>query len=107
MAGLMAASMVIIELAVMRKMYHNKRWNAVILTGGVAALLGCWFLIRQQTAIGDEQFLKSMIPHHAGAILMCNEAGITASEIEELCGDIVSSQEAEIARMKALLSEMN
>ena len=30
MAGLMTAPMVLIELTVMRAMYHDKRWNLVI-----------------------------------------------------------------------------
>jgi uncharacterized protein (DUF305 family) len=26
-----------------------------------------------QGAVGDDQFLRSMIPHHSGAILMCEQ----------------------------------
>ena len=38
---------------------------------GVGVLMMVLFLsgIRQQTAVGDVQFLKSMIPHHAGLFL--------------------------------------
>ena len=36
----------------------------------LVALAVLWILIRQQAAITDRQFLRSMIPHHAGAILM-------------------------------------
>jgi uncharacterized protein (DUF305 family) len=62
--------------------------------------------IRQQAAIGDIQFLKSMIPHHAGAILMCNEASIGDSQIEELCKGIVAGQQLEIDLMKAVLDKL-
>jgi uncharacterized protein (DUF305 family) len=55
--------------------------------------------IRQQTAISDQQFLRSMIPHHAGAILMCEQAQIIDPQIEKLCGAIISSQQAEIQQM--------
>lgn len=103
MAALMVAPMMLIELAVMRSMYHDKRLNALI--GGAAVVAGVLFfvLIRQQTAIGDRQFLRSMIPHHAGAILMCQQASIQDAEIRELCGNIVSSQETEINQMRNML----
>jgi uncharacterized protein (DUF305 family) len=106
MAGLMTAPMVVIELAVMRSMYHDKRLNALIIAGSILAALAFFLLIRYQTAISDKQFLRSMIPHHAGAILMCEHAAIQDAEIKQLCGNIVSSQQAEIDQMKAKLSEL-
>ena len=107
MAGLMTAPMIIIELAVMWAMYQDKRRNALIITASVIALLGFFTLIRQQTAISDKQFLRSMIPHHAGAILMCEHAAIDDPEIKVLCQNIISSQQAEIDQMKAKLDELN
>jgi hypothetical protein len=91
MAGLMAAAMVVIELAVMGAMYHSRKLNAAIMAASVVALIALWALIRDQSAVGDQQFLRSMIPHHAGAILMCEQAAIRDPEIEELC---VSSRPA-------------
>lgn len=105
MAGLMTASMVIIELIVMRAMYHDKRRNVSIGAASVAGLIGFFLFIRAQTAISDRQFLRSMIPHHAGAILMCQQASITDADIRRLCEGIVSSQQAEIDQMKAMLNE--
>jgi hypothetical protein len=105
MAGLMTAPMVIIELLVMRPMYERRGWNAAILAGSAAALVLCWFAIRGQTAIADREFLKSMIPHHAGAILMCEEARLQNPEIRKLCETIISGQQAEIEQMKALLQQ--
>ena len=63
-----------------------------------------FILARTQTPIGDAQFLRSMIPHHSSAILMCERAAITDPEIEKLCGQIVKSQREEIAQMQALLA---
>ena len=103
MAGLMTAPMVLIEMFVMRSMYQDKRRNALIIAGGVLAGLIFFLLIRQQTAISDRQFLRSMIPHHAGAILMCEQASITNPEIQQLCGAILSSQQSENDQMKAIL----
>jgi uncharacterized protein (DUF305 family) len=45
-----------------------------------------------------------MIPHHSSAIVMCEEAAITDSEILSLCEEIVDTQEREIAEMNQLLS---
>jgi uncharacterized protein (DUF305 family) len=106
MAGLMTAPMVLIELFVMRAMYQDKRRNALIIAGSILAALAFFLLIRYQTAISDKQFLRSMIPHHAGAILMCEHAAIQDAEIKQLCGNIISSQQAEIDQMKAKLSEL-
>jgi uncharacterized protein (DUF305 family) len=106
MAGLMAAPMVIIELALMGAMYSDRKRNVVIVVVSLVALCMFWIFIRQQTAITNKQFLRSMIPHHASAILMCEEASIRDPEIKELCVGIVSRQQSEIDQMKAKLAEL-
>lgn len=106
MAGLMTAPMVIIELVLMGAMYHNKKLNAVIIGASLVALSVFWTLIRQQTVISDKQFLRSMIPHHAGAILMCEKAPLRDAEIKDLCRGITSGQQSEIELMKAKLSQL-
>lgn len=106
MAGLMTAPMVIIELALMGAMYQNKKLNLLIMGAALIALIVFWVLIRQQTAISDRQFLKSMIPHHAGALLMCAKAPIQDVEIKELCRTIMSGQQAEIDQMKTMLHKL-
>jgi uncharacterized protein (DUF305 family) len=106
MAGLMTAPMIIIELIVMRAMYKNTAFNVAILAGSVIALVAFFLLIRQQTAIGDVQFVKSMIPHHGAAVLMCEKAPIADAEIKTLCKAIITSQSSEIAQMKAILQRI-
>lgn len=106
MAGLMASPMVIIEIVVMSAMYMNKRLNAIIIGISIIALIAFFAGIRKQAAVSDKQFLKSMIPHHAGAILMCEEANIKDPDIKKLCETIRLSQEQEIAQMKAKLKEL-
>lgn len=106
MAGVMTAPMVLIELALMRAMYSDKKLNAIILGSCIVVLIGFFTLIRQQTAITDKQFLRSMIPHHAGAILMCEKSPAENPAIRELCKNIISSQKTEIEQMKALLTEL-
>lgn len=107
MAGFMAAPMAILELGLMRMMYPNKKLNSIIIAASAVILLLCWFGIRQQTAISDRSFLRSMIPHHAGAILMCGKAPITDPEIRKLCEGIVQSQQREIDQMKGILARLN
>jgi uncharacterized protein (DUF305 family) len=105
MAGLMTAPMVIFELALMGAMYQNRAANIAIYALSIVALIGFFAAIRAQLAIGDTQFLKSMIPHHAGAVLMCERAPISDPEIERLCATIIKGQNEEIAQMKALLEK--
>ena len=47
-----------------------------------------------------------MIPHHAGAILMCEKASLANSATKELCRNIIASQQAEIDQMKAMLADL-
>ena len=99
--------MVLIELALMWAMYPNKTLNIVIAVLSGLALIAIFLFIRQQTAIFDTQFLKSMIPHHAGAILMCEKAPIEDAEIRQLCKTIVAGQQSEIDQMKAILNRLD
>ena len=105
MAGLMTAPMILIELFLMGSMYPLKKLSMIILIA--AAVIGCMFflMIRQQTLVTDRQFLRSMIPHHAGAILMCEHAALESAEIKGLCKSIIESQNTEISRMKTLLAK--
>lgn len=106
MAGLMTAAMVVVELLVMGGMYPSKRLNVALIAASVAALAAFFGLIRQQTAISDRQFLKSMIPHHGGAILMCEQASLHDPELVRLWESIKRGQQAEIDQMKTGLREL-
>jgi uncharacterized protein (DUF305 family) len=103
MAGLMTAPMVILELLLMSMMYRRRGLNAVLLAASVVVGLGCFIAIRQQFLIGDREFLRSMIPHHSGAILMCGKAPIRDPELKTLCASIIRGQQAEIDQMNAML----
>lgn len=106
MAATMTAPMVIFEVLLMSSMYKNKKLNTLIVAGSAAALIIFFMFIRQQTAISDRQFLRSMIPHHSGAILMCEESPIEDAEIKDLCQSIIESQREEISQMEAKLNEL-
>ncbi len=107
MAGLMSASMVAIELIVMGGMYPNKKLNVVLVAVSLIALAAFWIFIRLQTAIGDRQFAKSMIPHHSGAILMCQQATLQDPELKRLCDEIVRGQQQEIEQLTNKLRELD
>jgi uncharacterized protein (DUF305 family) len=107
MAGLMTAAMVVIEMLLMGKMYRNLKVNATIVVIGFVALAAFWFGIRKQTAVSDRQFLKSMIPHHAAAVLMVKQTDLSDPEIRELAKEIIEAQEKEIAFMKRKLKELD
>ncbi len=96
MAGLMTTPMIIIEIVLMGSMYMNKKLNYIIIAISSIFLIAFFLFIRQQAAVSDRQFLKSMIPHHASAILMCEKANIQDPEIRDLCNDIISGQQQEI-----------
>jgi uncharacterized protein (DUF305 family) len=103
MALMMVAPMAILMLLMMGAMYDNKALNLILHAGFAALFLLAFALTRTQGAIGNEQFLRAMIPHHSGAILMCREASITDPEIVALCGRIQQSQREEIDQMKLIL----
>ena len=106
MAGLMTAPMLIIEIALMGSMYMDKKLNLIIVTTSSIILIALFLFIRQQSAVSDKQFLRSMIPHHASAILMCEMTDIQDPEIKELCKSIISSQQEEIDQMQVKLNEL-
>jgi len=106
MALMMVFAMGIVMIAVMWRMYPGAGLKVGLLVG-FAALFAAAFLVgRAEAFIGDEQFLKSMIPHHSRAILVCEQSDITDPEIVALCGEIVESQQREIDQMRAILERM-
>jgi uncharacterized protein (DUF305 family) len=104
MALMMVAPMGVLMLLMMPGMYRNRRLN-LILHGLLVLLFAAAFrATRTQALVGDRQFLRSMIPHHSGAILMCREEPVSDPEIVAHCGRIARSQRAEIDEMKAILA---
>ena len=103
MAGLMTAPMLIFELILMDSMYPNKTANRILVVVGLVALGMFWWAIRSQAVVRDNQFLRSMIPHHAGAILMCENAELRDPELLSLCENILKSQQSEIDFMQKKL----
>lgn len=106
MAGLMTMPMLILELAIMGSMYMKKKFNIALIATGFIGMIVFFFCIHQQAGVRDKQFLKSMIPHHAAAVLMVEKASLTDPEIKELAKNIITSQQQEIQQMKDKLKEL-
>jgi uncharacterized protein (DUF305 family) len=102
-AIVMVAAMALIMMVSMRSMFEDKRVNIALYAGFVVLFVAGVAGARTSTFIGDEQFLRSMIPHHSRAILMCQESSITDPEIDTLCGEIIESQRDEIEQMEQIL----
>jgi hypothetical protein len=103
MTLMMVAPMALVMLVSMRSMFPARRANLAIAVAAIAVFGASFAAMRTQAAVGDAEFLRSMIPHHSGAILMCREAKLSDPDIVALCREIVRSQTEEIARMDALL----
>ena len=103
MALVMVAAMAIVMVIGMWSMFKNTKANIAMLVGFALLFGGAFALGRTETFVGNEQFLKSMIPHHSRAILVCQESDITDPEVVELCKQIVESQQEEISQMQAIL----
>jgi uncharacterized protein (DUF305 family) len=87
MAALSFAAMYVLMYAMVERFANvHPNLNQAYMAGLMTAPM---ILIRQQTAISDKQFLKSMIPHHG-----------------ELCRGIIASQQSEMDWMKAGLKEL-
>ena len=106
MAALMVAPMALVMLIFMAGMYKNKKLNSFIALGAVSLFLVVLFLERSQTLVKDQEFMRSMIPHHSSAILVSENADLTDPEVKELAAQIIRSQKEEIAQMKAILERM-
>lgn len=107
MAVLMAAPMGVFELSIMWSMYRDRRLNIVVLAVAFLITIGSFLAIRSQLAVDDKRFLESMIPHHSGAILMCEEASISDEQVQDLCDRIIENQRQEIAEMEDILDRLD
>ncbi|WP_299168271.1 DUF305 domain-containing protein [uncultured Arthrobacter sp.] len=103
MALVMVSAMAVVMVVGMWSMFKSTKVNIALLAGFVLLFGSTLALGRTETFVGNEQFLKSMIPHHSRAILVCQESNITDPEIVELCDAIVQTQQEEISQMQSIL----
>jgi uncharacterized protein (DUF305 family) len=106
MTLMMLAPMALVMMVAMRSRYHNKKLNMTLYAFFITLFMIATFAMRTQAAVGDKQFLRAMIPHHSGALLMCGEAKLTDPEIITLCKGIIEGQQHEIDQMQAILKRL-
>jgi len=107
MALMMASPMLIVMPLMMMKMYPDTGKNALVFGFATILFLGSFMFIRKQSFIDDKQFIRSMVPHHSGAILMCREASIRDHELQQLCNQISAGQRKEIEQMNRILERLD
>jgi hypothetical protein len=106
MALVMGATMAIVMLAFMWKMYPNKAANIGILVGSLAVFAVSLWLVRSQATVGDVAYMKAMIPHHSIAILTSERANITDPRVRKLADGIIAAQKKEIGEMKDYILDL-
>ena len=102
----MGCVMAIIMLAFMWKMYAGPTMKLAVLAGSILVGVGVLAINRQQSLIGDVDFMKSMIPHHSIAINNARKADIRDPRVRKLADGIIRAQVKEIAEMKLLVSDI-
>ncbi|EGF24905.1 MULTISPECIES: DUF305 domain-containing protein [Rhodopirellula] len=106
MALLMGATMAMIMLGFMLKMYENKKANIGIFATSVVIFLGSLWLVRSQETVQDVAWMKAMIPHHSIAILTSERAEISDPRVQELANEIIKTQRKEIAMMERYIADL-
>ena len=106
MALLMGATMAVIMMLFMLKMYQNKRANLAIIAGSIVVFAASLFLVRSQATVGDVAYMKAMIPHHSIAIMTSERAHIRDPRVRQLADQIIVAQVREIAEMKQLIADL-
>jgi uncharacterized protein (DUF305 family) len=106
MALVMGATMAVVMLAFMLKMYPDKKKNAAIVMFSIVVFTGSLWLVRSQETVGDIAYMKAMIPHHSIAIMTSERAHIRDPRVRKLADGIIEAQVREIAEMEGLIRDL-
>ncbi|MBV2206215.1 MAG: DUF305 domain-containing protein [Pseudomonas sp.] len=106
MALVMGASMAIVMLAFMPKMYPRRGVNLAIYASGLLICAVSLWLVRSQATVDQVSWMKAMIPHHSIAILTSERADIRDPRARKLADSIIEAQRREIDEMKGLIEEL-
>jgi uncharacterized protein (DUF305 family) len=107
MALYMGAAMAAVMLAFMLGMYRDTKLNTAIFAGAALVFSGSLYLVRSQDTVGDEAWMKAMIPHHSIAILTSERAEISDPRVRKIADGIIEAQRREIAEMEALIADLD
>jgi hypothetical protein len=103
----MGSVMTLIMLGFMWKMIEGVAIRAAVLIGAIVVGIAILAINRDQTLIGDEAFMKSMIPHHSIAINNARKSDIRDPRVRRLANQIIESQVEEITEMQWLLQDID
>ncbi len=106
MALVMGASMAIVMLAFMPKMYPRRGVNLAIYASSLLIFAVSLWLVRSQATVDQVSWMKAMIPHHSIAILTSERADIRDPRVRKLADSILEAQRREIDEMKGLIEEL-
>ena len=106
MALVMGATMAVIMLAFMLKMYPHRGINISIFLGSIVVFAVALYLVRSQQTVQDVSYMRAMIPHHSIAILTSERAEISDPRVRELADKIIEAQREEISQMKRLIEDI-
>ena len=98
--------MAVVMLSFMLGMYRNARINLGIYAGSAVVFVLALFLVRSQVTVGDQSYMKAMIPHHSIAIMTSERAGIEDVRVRELADGIIEAQRREIKEMEWLIRDI-
>lgn len=107
MTLMMGAAMTVIMLGFMWTMYARTRINIALVAAMVVVFAASLWLMRSQATVGDESYMRAMIPHHSIAILTSERADIDDERVRELADGISATQREEIAEMEWLLDDID
>lgn len=107
MALVMGASMAMVMLLFMLKMYESRNLNIAIVLGSIAVFAIALWLVRSQETVDDVSWMKAMIPHHSIAILTSERAHISDPRVRKLADSIIQAQRREIAEMEFLIKDLD
>jgi hypothetical protein len=106
MALIMGATMAVVMLTFMWKMYPNKGVNIGIVTTSIIVFFVSLWLVRSQATVDDIAYMRAMIPHHSIAILTSERANITDPRVRKLADGIIAAQRKEIGEMKSYIQDL-
>jgi uncharacterized protein (DUF305 family) len=78
------------------------QWKEAVVGG----LVGLFFIMaaRNQWWVGQNQYLRQMIPHHGMAVFLSQKLSQKPNTIQPYLDNIITNQSAEIRYMKCVLS---
>lgn len=106
MALMMGMAMIVIMLGFMWGMYKSFATKVMVMIAAVIGFGLFLFLARSQETVGDEAWMKAMIPHHSIAVLTSRRAEISDPRVRKLADAIIEAQVKEIAEMELLLEDI-